>query len=252
MRMNAVKAAGLAALLAWPALASADPITIISDQRTAIVLAHIRVDGVTDRTPVTMGPGDDLTATSSATVGSSSGSATASLLSSFADPSHMSGSASTSIAYDTIDLGDFSASSTFAIDFQLSAPYTYTFSGTFENTGDQTGGLLTSSAGQWQASLSAGSLSFFNEFSRAPGVPNMTGSLAPGIYHLLVDAGAFGFTSRDGASIAANSGFRFAFDLAPAQVPTPSPTPEPASLVLLGTAAMGVFGARATKLLGSR
>src|SRR4051812_17517314 len=88
-------------LLGCTTAAFADPITIsITDFRTTPVLALVNDANGRDRHSSVPGQGDVMTATVSATTGTSSGAATATLLSSFSDPLHMSGTGTASVAYD--------------------------------------------------------------------------------------------------------------------------------------------------------
>jgi len=81
----------LLGLLGWGAMAAADPITLFNDRRGITVLARVGEAGQTDRHTDSQGPGDALSARTSASTGSSVADATASLISSISDPAHLGG-----------------------------------------------------------------------------------------------------------------------------------------------------------------
>src|SRR4051794_39880347 len=79
---------GIAVLLARPETAIADSISITRDNRQMAVLAAAESDRHTDHTQP---PSDSMRTAVSATHGTSSASAATTLLSSIADPAHLSG-----------------------------------------------------------------------------------------------------------------------------------------------------------------
>jgi hypothetical protein len=231
---------GLLAFLGCSSIAAADPISIIQERREVVVLADVRDATGRDRRTATQTNGDALTAAASATTGTSSASSLATLVSTIADPAHMTGTAGTSATFQTIGFGDVSASSDFAIDFRLTVPHSFSFTGTFTTTGHQDLGgpnmPVSSSTGQWHAALvraGGGPVIFNHRTSHESAMLSLSGLLFPGDYHFVVGASAIGLSLRP-AALSAASSFDFRFDLLAEDAP--APVPEPASSVLLVTA----------------
>lgn len=252
MNRNILAAMTGGMLLASTGAALADPITITADRRTTIVLAHTNDGSVDDRHAAVDPAGNLLMATATATIGATSGASGAALVSSLADPAHLSGTGAAGTAWAVgRHLADFSASSDFVVDFLLTMPFAYSFDLAFDAATSATDSLFGSGFGRVTAFLTHfnGSTTdfFFNEsLEDGAGMRAFTGVLGPGLYHLGVMAGAVGLFSQQGASAASRAEFGFAFDLTPDDTDPVSQaqSPEPASLLLLGTGALALLRAR--------
>jgi hypothetical protein len=232
----------LLGLLGWGALAGADPITLFNDRREITVLARVSEAGESDRQTDSQGPGDALTARTSASTGSSVAGATASLISTFSDPAHLRGTGGALAGFSTRGEGEASATSLFQVDFLLDTPHMYAFNGMF-NISDfpaRPNGVFNEA--RWSAALSSGGLYWFNAADTNRGPISFGGTLPPASYHFLVGISADGLSDRE-ATVVEDSSFDFGFDLTPADS-SPSPTPEPASLLLISTGVAGLFARR--------
>ena len=129
----------LLGLVGWSAMAGADPITIVNDQRGTTASARVSEAGQSDQQTASQGPGDTLSATASASTGISVASATATLISSISDPAHLAGTGSARAAFFTLGGADVSAASLFQIDLLLDSPFMYAFNCMF-NISDFPGG----------------------------------------------------------------------------------------------------------------
>jgi len=247
MRHTYAAFAGTLVLLGWPAGARADSISIVHDFRFMAVLASVQDGNVSDRhTDNSQPPGDSMRSAVAATTGTSSASAVATLVSSISDPAHLSGRGTATGQASINHFGDFSASPTFAVDFHLTEPHSFTFASTFTTSAHQMmppGPPNVRAGANWQASLTSGFLTWFNRFDTGPATVTATGALPIGDFHLFLDSGATGTAFR-AATLDAASGFDFTFDLTPMPGGTPSPTPEPASMILFATGVLGAVGIR--------
>ena len=233
----------LLGLLGWGAMAGADPITIVNDQRDTTASARVSEAGQSVRQTDSQGPGDTLSARASASTGVSVASATATLISSISDPAHLAGTGSALAGFFTLGEGDVSATSLFQVDLLLDSPFMYAFNGMF-NISDFPGGPSAAfNEARWSAALSSGSSYWFNAADTNRGQVSFGGTLPAGSYHFLVGTSAAGLVDR-GGTVVEDSSFDFTLDL----TPPPSPTPEPASLLLLSTGLAGLL-ARKKKII---
>jgi hypothetical protein len=244
--MNARIGASVAAtaLLGWAVGAAADPVTLTSDVRATIVLAHVADPSGDDRHTARDEAGDALTATATAATGPSSGLSTATLISSDADPLHMFGTGAANVTWSSIDLADVSSVADFAVRFQLTTPVTYVFEGAFDTSGIGTSNIYGGSQGRWAAQLSGGfPTPVFNDSGNDPTAARLyQGTLLPGVYSLLVEASGVSTFFHQGGTGAAHGAFNFTLDMTPVQQTPPSPTPEPSTLLLFGTGVLVMFG----------
>lgn len=212
-------------------VATADPITLIRDQRfvSARALAFRPPGVVAASSREQQVGGDQLTASALAVFGETTASAASQLLSDLSADLHgLSGTGRTS-SVSVGPLGDSAASAIFDLSFELDARHAYDFEAAFEALG----------AGSWQTHL-----------RQSPGEPDQSllfsfisntgpqlqvrrrGSLDPGRYLLTVRSDAAGNTIFGGRP-SGESTFTFAFDM--------TPVPEPGSLLLVGSGALGLL-----------
>jgi hypothetical protein len=258
--MNPAVSAALAVsiVLGSAAVASADPITVISDGRIASV-GPLLFD--TSSTPTSKATAGDRLVATVTRPPTSPGTMTATLSSSFADPMHWSGTGMANMSW--VAPADFGAGALFITDFLVTSPVSYAFNTSL--AASSASGFNTSTA-QASAHLMVftGVLDEDREEIFAPvfGVftrevvandhdaanRTLTGVLLPGKYLLDVDARTtgVGIPPSRATQGAAAANFVFAFDFAPADS-SPSPTPEPASLLLLATGIAGLFGVRSRR-----
>ena len=256
----AVSALAVSVVLGGALVASADPITVISDGRIASVGPFVFDTSSTPTSKATAGA--RLIATVTRPAGTSPGTMTATLNSSFANPMHWSGTGMANMSW--VAPADFEAGAFFITDFLVTSPVSYAF----------TTSVAASSASEFNTSTAQASAHLmvftgvldedheevcapvFGVFTRDV-VGNdsdaanrtLTGVLSPGKYLLDVDARTtgVGIPPSRATQGSADANFIFAFDFAPADS-TPSPTPEPTSLVLLATGIAGLFGVRSRRV----
>ena len=194
-------------LVGWPALASADPITLNQDIRRASVFIQ-QIGGVDQRAA------DFLTVAES----SSGVSGTATLISSISDLEHLTGSGVASLTSAGNANLFSSASSSFVVGFTIAAPHDYSFRGSWTGSGDKMGAaILKTNTGD----------AFFDALINGPSAFERSGRLPSGAYSFEVLSDVVGTSFSPATRL--GSSFEFAFDL------QASPTPEPASIFLLGS-----------------
>jgi PEP-CTERM motif len=231
-----------AVLLAWLAgigVATAEPITIVTDARTTSAFARLDVAGQTDQQAADQTKGDALNARATAAIGTSFAQAVAGLVSSISDPAHLGGSGHALAAFSTSEQGQASAVARFAVDFLLDQPFVFSFDGSFAASDFP---VTPTSAGtndaRWSVALSSGDTFFLERSDTKTALMHDAGVLPAGLSRLVVDTSSSGFFQRAG-TVVEDSQFNFNLGLTPL-----SPTPEPATMTLLGTAIAGLFAAR--------
>jgi hypothetical protein len=240
--MTRLCAAAIPLLAWWPAYAAADPITISADLRTIHASASVTEFSVTDTHTLTQSAGDAMSASVDVSAGASSaGHASATLVSSIADPLHLWGRGTTAGLFEA-PLANVGATSEFAIDFHLDAPFDYAFSGTFEGSGSQDDRIAFAD-GAAGAALMSGAMDLFRV---GGGTFTETGVLLPGDYHFSAASVISARTFRPYGE-SPFSDFAFTLDLTPLE--EPSPTPEAGSLTLMVLGLLGFYGSRVLQVL---
>jgi hypothetical protein len=164
MQVRLTAICGATMLLGASALATADPITITSDQRQIPTLSHVS-DSSGEAFNFDPGnvPSDHMQVTLLSSTGTSVGNATTRLDSSFADPAHMSGTGSASVTWSA-GFADMGSEADYDVFFFLPASYTFDFSGQFQaNAAAEAGDQFGFTRGQWSAALTGGGHSLFQD-----------------------------------------------------------------------------------------
>jgi hypothetical protein len=214
--------------------AQADPIVIFNDLRAARTVGKPSPNSSVVSQTATAGG-----ALSSAIVvsdGPTSGRATATLTSSFADPMHWSGGGASDVSWTATTHAVFFASAVFDVGFRTTAPLAYSFdadllqSHTDLDSRSRSFALVTL---RHHPGASRRSQMVFG-FETGPQNPSavsrsFVGLLAPGTYSLVVAAISDGFGQ---GTAAATSSYNFTLDFAAADA---APIPEPSTLLLLAT-----------------
>lgn len=212
-RLRRTFLSGVVLLLAvWPAVASADSITLNNDGRFVSLLINPDV-------LVRQRAADVLTATGSS---SSSVSGAATLISSIDDLHHLTGSGVASLESAGSAQGFAEASTGFVVGFTIDVPHDYSFRGSWTGSGDKGGTAILSLVHPLSVDR------FFNHLVNAPGVFESSRRLPSGTYTFEVTSNVTG-NSFSPTTTRLNSSFDFSFDLQAA------PTPEPASIFLFGS-----------------
>ena len=269
MRPSLLTSCCLAVALLCAVSASADPIILLSGPGVPLTTARLTtVQGHVS------GPGgpqqqsfdrdrDNLHSAATLSGGGGSAVGTATLTSSFADPLHWFGAATTNVSLTAP--ADASASSQFRGGFQVTAPVTYAFNSTMTarsslvpldgSSLDNTFALANAFAvlghvvGPGRDEDEPLAELLFNVRTEGSGSTNtsmdrsFSGLLMPGEYFLFTVAQSSAITQLETRATSSQAAsFTFTMDFTPAQ--SPSPTPEPTSVLLLGTAIAGVVGFR--------
>jgi hypothetical protein len=242
--MKAAAVAGLVGLTLWPAVASADPIRIVLDNRQAFSSTFVQDSTGQTADQQSAAAGDALRTSATSSTVLSNAAATGTLISSL-DPGHFTGSGNAGISSDTAGAATVAAQALFQATFRLDQAYDFVFAGQFGATG-----IVPLREGQpnvsgsWRTVLEGGDGSTVIFDNTGDGGQSLlhTGQLAAGDWFLSVDAFANGFAPKPSIFSAA-SNYDFRLDLSVA--PPPAPTPEPASLLLLATGVTGLLRKRA-------
>ena len=239
-RRSVALAAGL--VLTGGAVATADPITITQNVRTALVGD---ISTTTGRTVTQQF--DVLAATASASQSSPPTIATAAVTSSFSDPMHWFGAGTTNAHWASQSVEAVAVSQA---DFVVTRPVNYVFDATFFEAlhpcctwSAQSAVTLDRILDVLDESGDPVEMRMFGVFDTASSTLNdttlrhiFTGQLVPGRYSFGIGASAAG--AFDPGS--ANADFMFKLDFARVNA---AATPEPTSLLLLGSG-LAVFAAR--------
>jgi len=207
-------------LVSWPAIVSADPITLILDARR--VAASAGPVGLLERRAE-----DFLTVTAA----SSGVSATATAISTISDLHHLTGTGLTSV--ESVAAADFfaGAGASFVAAFTLDAPHDYRFRGSWTAA---SGGSGSASLSFFDPSFGLGGRFFTQIFNERPGVFENSRRLPSGTYFFEVATGVS--ANPFSAPTRLSSSYDFTFDLQAA------PTPEPASMFLVGSGLVALAG----------
>ena len=227
--------------------ASADPITIVQDHRSTSAAAN--ASGVNGPPVVDSARGSDsLVSVVTAPEGAGSGVASAKLTSSFASPTHWVGEGMANVSWTAP--ADFRALSSFVVDFDVTSPVNFAFTSDLVASDSRCCGSRHDAAATAALNIAINSafhqifLFTVPDFSSNSAVTRaFTGTLLPGEYQLVVDAGVRGLAPNS-TTLSGSAASSFAFTADFTSNGGPSPTPEPASLLLLGSAIAGVFGFR--------
>jgi hypothetical protein len=229
----------LLALLAGTGVATADPITIVTDARTTSAFARLDVAGQTDQQTADQGQEDALNARATAAIGTNFAQGVAGLISSISDPARLAAFGHALGAFSTAEQGQASVVARFAVDFLLDQPFSYSFDGTFAVSDfPVTPTFAGTNEARWSVALSSGDTFWLDLSDTKTGQLRDAGVLPAGLYRLVVDTSSSGFFQRPG-TVDEESQFNFSLGLTPL-----SPTPEPASMTLLATGIAALIAAR--------
>jgi hypothetical protein len=235
MRVAQTLATVLAALIV-PTMGAADPVSIVRDLRRASVTAVVSDGRVATSDEKTESPGDLLAPTALALRNGDTASSSAILTSGLTDPAHMWGTAQSASSMSVRGVGTAIGNAQFNVTFDLSEAAAFLFRGAFTASPLDTNGTGVA-YGLWEASLSDGrGAPLFGRRGLGSDVMSEKGMLPSGRYTLW--ALAVSAAQNGPGTLASQAGFNFTLDLKPEA----AVTPEPASMVLLGSGLLAIFG----------